>query len=516
MHNYKNRLVCLLLLLVVQAVPCFASNPTAQLSLSRYFQALASNRGFNGSVLIAEHGKKLLNQSFGYSNFEDSRRNSTDTPFPIASVSKLLTGTAILQLAQRGRLQIDDPVRKKLPAFPYPEITIRHLLSHTSGLPAYNAYFDPLQHADPKRVFTDSDFLPELASRPLPLVFEPGTKREYNNINFIILALIIERLSGETYESYVEAHILKPAGMLHTKFMQLPSQYTALPSTAHFAFPYLYIPLYRTVPIRANTVPFIVGYWHSYAFKGFGDYVSTTDDLLRFDKALYQGTILNKDMQELAFSPVFPKSNRPGTDPFGLGWQIEADASLGKIVYHGGEATGLSCILLRDVSRHQTVILFDNTHSNAYRVADTALRILNGVSVPQPKKSLATVYVQALIKHGPVPSQRTLQSMLAKTSEYAVDENEMNDMAYALMESTNDYGVPEEPRLDDALEVFKTNTQLFPQSWNVWDSYGETLRKTGHIQEAIVAYARSLVLNAENEGAKKALAELQQQHSSLQ
>jgi CubicO group peptidase (beta-lactamase class C family) len=508
MTKNRLRIISSLTLLVISSLPCFAVSSTRQQSLDKYFEALATNQGFNGNILVAENGSVLINKSFGYSNFEDHSPNTPDTPFPIASVSKLLTGTAILQLAQQSRLRVDDPVTKYLPTFPYPELTVRHLLSHTSGLPAYNAYFDPLHQADPARVFTDADFLPVVSSKKLPLVYLPGAKREYNNINFIVLALIIEKASGQTYESYIETHILKPAGMQQTKFMQLPFQYTKLPPSAHFAFPYLYLPLYSQVPIRADTVPLIFGYWHSYAFKGFGDYVSTTDDLLLFDKALYSGLILDKTTQKLAFTPTFQQADQPSGDPFGLAWQIKADASLGKIVYHGGEATGLSCILLRNISRHQTVILFDNTHSNAHQVADTALQILNGIPVPLPKKSVTKLYAQALLKEDPTAAKRTLDSLLSDTSNYAVDEDDMNEMGYALMESSNIYEVPEAPHPQAALEVLKTNTQLFPQSWNACDSYGEVLRKQGHTQESIAAYERSLSLNSKNEDAKKALAEM--------
>jgi CubicO group peptidase (beta-lactamase class C family) len=511
MTKYGIRNICLLTLLAVGSFTCFAASRTARKSLDSYFEALAQNRAFNGNILIAENGKILFEKSFGYANFEDHRRNVADTPFPIASVSKLLTSTAILQLAAQDLLHVDDPVIKYLASFPYPEISIRNLLSHTSGLPSYNAYFDPLQHADPARVFTDEDFLPELAIKKLPLVYLPGTKREYNNINFIVLALLIEKVSGETYESYVATHILKPAGMRQTKFMQLAIQYTKLPSSANFAFPYLYLPLYRETPVRANTVPLVTGYWHSYAFKGFGDYVSTTRDLLRFDKALYEGLILDKSMQELAFTPAFPQIDQPAADPFGLGWQIEADASLGKVVFHGGEATGLSCIVLRNISRRQTVILFDNTHSNAYRIANAASRILNGVPVPQPRKSVAKLYAQALVANDSAAAQITLDTARTNTSDYAVDEEEMNDMGYALIESKNDYGVPEELHLEAALEIFKTNTEFFPQSWNAWDSYGEVLRKAGRTQDSIMAYRKSLNLNSENDGAKKALAEMHPQ-----
>ena len=121
---------------------------------------------------------------------------------------------------------------------------------------------------------------------------------------------------------------------------------------------------------------------------------------------------------------------------------------------------------------------------------------------------MTKLYAQTLLKEDPSAARLTLDSLLADTANYAVDEDEMNDMGYALMESRNIYELPEAPHPQAALEVFKTNTQLFPQSWNAWDSYGEVLRKQGHTQESITAYERSLFLNGGNEGAKKALAEM--------
>ena len=476
--------------------------------LDQYFRLLEANRNFNGAVLVAEHGKIVFERSFGYSDFAEHRLNRKDISFPIASVSKLLTATAILQLVQQDRIQAADPVVKYLPTFPYPEITIRHLLSHTSGLPPYNAFFDSLQEKSPDRVFTNADFLPGLDAKRLPLIYPPGAKGNYDNINYIVLALVLEKASGESYRSYIDKHILKPAGMTRTRFMPLSNQYAGLKSSAAFSYPHIYPHLWSDVPLRANTVPYVVSYWHAYAFTGFGDYVSTTHDLLKLDQAYYGGRLLSKSIQDTAFTPIRLNDGSENPEGFGLGWEMEKDQSLGKIVYHSGAATGLSCILLRNITKQQTIILFDNAHSNAHQIADDVLKIINGISVPHPRKSGARLYAQALLRDGPEAARNTLQALRANTTDDEFDEDEMNSIGYDLMGGDNVYHLPEEHHLTEALEVFRTNTQFFPQSWNVYDSYGEALRKAGRTDEAIQMYERSLQLNGSNKSASKALSEM--------
>ena len=507
-HTIGIYALVLALMLLPESPTSYAIAQGRVQDLYQYFRLLAANQDSNGVVLVAERGKIVFERSFGYSDFSEHRLNRKDSSFPIASVSKLLTATAILQLVQQDRLQAADPVVKYLPTFPYPEITIRHLLSHTSGSPPYNAFFDSLREKAPDRVFTNADFLPGLDAKRLPLIYARGAKGNYDNINYIVLALVLEKVSGESYRSYIDEHILKPAGMTRTRFMPLSYQYAGLRSWDAFSYPHIYPHLWSDVPLRGNTVPYVVSYWRAYAFTGFGDYVSTTHDLLKLDQAYYGGSLLSKSIQDTAFTPI--KLNDGSEDPegFGLGWEMEKDQSQGKIVYHSGAATGLSCILLRNITKRQTIILFDNTHSDAHQVADRALKIVNGESVPRPRKSGAKSYVQALLRDGPERARNTLQTLRTNTTDYELDEDEMNSFGYDLMGDSNVYHLPEEHHLAEALEVFKTNMDLFPQSWNVYDSYGEALRKAGRTPEAIQMYERSLQLNGSNKSAIKALSEM--------
>jgi tetratricopeptide (TPR) repeat protein len=254
-----------------------------------------------------------------------------------------------------------------------------------------------------------------------------------------------------------------------------------------------------------------MGYWSAYNFTGFGDYVSTTHDLLKYDEAYYNGNFLNSQIINEAFTPVKLNNGNNNPDNFGLGWQIEQDTTLGKIVYHSGAATGLSCILLRNISKYQTIILFDNTHYNAHEIASNALKILNGVQVPYPKKSIAKIYAKVLLSDGPNAARDTLHVLKKDTLHYLLSEDEMNSLGYDFMGGSNNpnpYHFPEEHKYVEAVETLKLNMQLFPNSWNVYDSYGEALLNIGQKEEAIKMYKRSVELNPKNAGGKKALEKL--------
>jgi len=478
--------------------------------LEEYFLALRESQQFNGNVLIAVNGKTIYEHSFGYSDFTTKDVNTKNTVFPIASLSKTITTTAILQLVEAGKLKISDPVIKHLTNFPYVTITIKHLLSHISGLPPYNAYFDSTKKQHPDKVFTNADFMNGLMKNKKSLMYQPGEKGNYDNINFIVLALILEKVSGMTYSNYIKKYILEPAGMTNTAFFPLKLQY-AQNRNARFAFPHLYPHLYSDSLVKANAVPYVASYWHAYNFNGFGDYISTTHDLLMYDKAYYNGKLLSDATVKEAFTPVKLNNGINNPENFGLGWEIEKDSSLGKVVYHSGVATGLSSILLRNISRHQTVIVFDNTHYNAHEIAYNALKILNEIQVPCPRKSIAKIYARVLLSRGADAARDTVDVLRKDTLNYMLSEDEMNSLGYDFMGGSNNpnpYHFTEEHKYAEAVETFKLNMEFFPDSWNVYDSYGEALLTIGQKEEAIKMYKKSIELNPKNEGGRKALAQL--------
>ena len=472
--------------------------------LETFFKRLEKTRQFSGNVLVAENGKVIYHSSLGYADFKSRLPNQPNTAFPIASMSKTLTATAILQLAEQSKLSIGEPVFHYLVGFPYPDVTIRHLLSHTSGLPPYNAFFKPLLAKEPTRIFTNADFLPAAIETKPALIYQPGSSGNYDNVNYLILALIIEKISGETYPGYIQEHILKPAGMTHTRFMALSAQFNT-DTLHHYAFPHIFPGSFDEFPIRANTIPFVRDYWRTFAVTGFGDYISTVDDILLYDQALYDGRLLKAQTLKQSFEPVRLTGGKPHPQLFGLGWEVEPDSSRGKVVYHSGVATGLSSVIIRNIDKHQTIILFDNCHYNAHETGDLALKLLGGDLVPLPKYSIARLYGIALKKHGATAAKSLLQKLKRDTANYQLLEGEMNQLGYDFLGTENTYHLPERLLYPQALETLRLNTELFPLSWNAFDSYGEALLKAGQPDKAANMYQRSIQLNPNNQAGKKAL-----------
>lgn len=488
----KQKIILLFLLCIISLT---LAGQDKQANPQKYFLTLEKNRQFNGSVLVAEKGVVLFKKEVGFAEFSTKTVNNLNTRFPIASLSKTITATAILQLAEAKKLTIIDVVTKYLPGFPYPKITLQHLLSHTSGLPPYNVYFDSTRKLYPDTVFTNDDFIRGVVTNPKPLLYEPGSKGNYDNINFIVLALVIEKVTGMHHTNYITDNILLPAGMTQTMHIPSTQQYTQT-----FNFPF------------ANEVPYVVNYWSSYNFSGFGNYVSTISDLLKYDEAYYNGSLLKQEVINQAFEPVKLNDGKNNPAHFGLGWQIAKDSSFGKVVYHNGNATGLSCILLRNISKRQTIIIFDNIHNNnSQDLAFKILKILNGIKVPLPKKSLAEEYARVLVKEGPTIARKKLFSLKADTLYYQLSEDEMNLIGYDFMGGSNNpnpYKFPEEHKYQEALETLKMNVELFPDSWNAYDSYGEILLKLGQKEAAIKMYKKSIELNPNNTGGQKILEQL--------
>ncbi len=181
--------------------------------LDNYFSTTLNP--INGNILVAENGKSIYKKSFGFADFENKIPNSETSRFNIASVSKTFTAVSILQLKEKGKVDIDKPVKKYLPEFPYDDITIRHLLSHTSGLPDYY-FYDKTYEKEPLRIYTNKDILDDLNKFKFPLSFKPGEKWDYANINYCLLAEVVEKVSGQNFQDYLQKNIFSKAKMLDT------------------------------------------------------------------------------------------------------------------------------------------------------------------------------------------------------------------------------------------------------------------------------------------------------------
>lgn len=469
--------------------------------LDNFFSTLSRNQQFNGNVLIAENGKIVYRRSFGYADFSNKKLNTRETTFPIASITKTFTATAILQLFEKGLLKISDPVIKYLPGFPYPTITIQHLLSHTSGLQPYDNIFDSARTLHPDTVFTNKDIINGYATMKLPLFYPPGEACNYDNVNYILLSLIVEKVSRTPYQDYVRENIFRPIGMNHTFFPEKIFYHYSAREKINLACTYWYPHLYSISLEKTDTIQFISKYWNTYNFQGFGEMVSTTEDLLKYDQALYKGKILRFSTLSQVYEPVLlnnkekNKGNNNGNS-FGLGWIVETDSTFGKIVRASGGAVGLRASLLRNLTKQQTIILIDNTQKETDDIAKDVLKIINGKTVKPYGKSAAKIFGNTLVTKGLDAALAALEKIRTDDSNYFISENEFNNLGYDFMSNN---------KKDEAVETFRINTQLFPGSWNVYDSYGEALMKYGRKKEAIEMYKKSVALNPDNQNGKKIL-----------
>ena len=481
----------LTILLLIFAIPISAQSKKD--NLDAFFSRLSLNGQFNGNVLIAENGKIQYEKSFGYADFSTHRKNTAETSFPVASITKTFTSTAILQLKQQGKLKLEDPVSKFLPDFPYKQVTIKQLLSHTAGLPIIDSLFFSFIPNHPDTVFTNKDLIPSFISKKAPLIFKPGEDFSYNNVNYNILALIIEQLSGLSFASYLKKYIFIPAGMTNTSLSNFLSRNDKnLLKRYNFKYPYSDKPQWADTLAEFKLM-------YRINFQGHGDMISTTHDLLKYDIALYNGKLIDRGNLKEAFIPIKLSNGKDNIQRYALGWITRQDTSIGEIVKHDGGSPGLRTMLLRNPGRHQTIIMFDNTANNVIPIADSALLILNGKNVQKPKMSGSRSYGIIMANNGIKAAEQLMEKIKKDSLNYYLSEDELNALGYAFMFANRDI---------EAETVFYKITQLFRSSWNAYDSYAEILLKAGKKQEAIKMYQKSMQLNPANENGKKVLEQL--------
>ncbi|RMG22158.1 MAG: class A beta-lactamase-related serine hydrolase [Bacteroidetes bacterium] len=305
----------------------------------RLFRKLQQTRGFSGTVLLAQKGKILHAGAYGYAHYHNKDSLSINHNFQLASVSKIFTATAVLMLYEAGKIELDEYVCHYLPEFPYDNITIRHLLNHRSGLCRYMALAD--QYWQQSTSLSNRDVLCLFAEHQPALWFTPGSKFNYINTNYALLATVVEEVSGEPFNEFLEKHIFRPLGMKHT-IAYVHQRGPAIPLQAHG---------YK----RGWKGYFPVG--HDYIDGVLGDkgIYSNVMDLYRFDRALYEGKLIALATQQLAFAPGSPELI---THNYGFGYRMKTRYP--RVVYHFGWWRGFVSCFIRDLEQQKTLIVLCN------------------------------------------------------------------------------------------------------------------------------------------------------------
>lgn len=333
---------------------------SADKRIDAFMMNLHRKNGFNGNVLVAKKGKIIYENAIGWADYLHRDSLKINSVFELASVSKTMTGTAILMLAEQGKLKLDQTVNDFFPDFPYPGITIRMLLSHRSGIMNYVYFVDKLfksQHRSESKGITNAEVMKLIAEHKPPVYIKPNLRFHYNNSNFMILGAIIEKVTGMRYSQFMKENIFKPCGMHHT----------AVYSKAE----------YEKIPVD------VVGHdrtWRYSVVQNFLDgpvgdkgIYSTVSDLFLFDRCLRKGMLLSKAWQDSAYTGH--NSLVRGHFNYGYGWRIfEGDGH--KVVYHTGWWHGFRHIYLRDLTSDVTIVLLSNLTNGSLLHLDELYRIV--------------------------------------------------------------------------------------------------------------------------------------------
>lgn len=478
--------------LLASASILHAQNMTAKMDSE--FKTQSRNGLLMGNLLVAAHGKVVYQRSFGLRNIAARQPNTTASAFALASVSKQFTATAVLQLKERGKLRLDDHLALYFPDFPFPEITIRQLLNQTSGLPDYQI-FDALIEKEPGRVFGNKDIIPALKLWNKGLGFKPGEDWQYANMNYCLLALLVEKLSAQTLQNYLTKNIFRPSGMQHTYVENLLIKTNNPDRTANYEYPTYY------AQGLVNVDSIAADHQMSYNLGGFygqGGLTTTAEDLLLFDNAFFSGKLINHDDFEAAMSPVKLKNGQMahagdnfgglGPSGYGFGWFILNDTTKGKIVWHDGSRPGISAVHLHNLLTDQTVILLENTPEDGNATAVCAYRLLRGEVPPVQGIPMIRLYSRELVHSGADAAAVRLSAMRHNPTYRMPADYEWVHLSYEL--SANKSYAPL------ALEALKTAILVYPENnWYIDQGYAIALEAAGKKDLAIFMFKKCLAEN---------------------
>lgn len=326
--------------------------------VDRFVRAVMQERRVPGAaVAVVKNGKTIKKQGYGVASVEFNVPVTTETVFEIGSITKQMTGAGILLLVEEGKVNLDEKISVYLPNTPesWKNVTVRNLLTHTSGIRSYTAIGVGFELT--KRMKRD-EFIKALANYPLD--FEPGSRYSYNNSGYNLLGFIIEAVSGKSYWDFMRERIFLPLGMTHT-FDRDPK----------------YVIKNRAVGYELENGQFIGRDYDLTDIFAAGAIVSTVEDLLKWDAAWRNDALLKKESKAEAWKPFVLTDGK--SNPYGLGWSV-ADFRGHKLVSHSGSTAGFNAQILRFTDDDLSVIVLTNLGDAGF--AGTIARGIAKIYIP--------------------------------------------------------------------------------------------------------------------------------------
>lgn len=344
-------------LLLLLPISLAAQNDHAAL-LRQFIKGQHDYFRFNGNVLVAKNGNIIYQDALGYADYNTKRPLNDSSVFELASVSKQFTAMGIMILKEKKQLSYDDNINKYFPDLPYDNITIRHLLTHTSGLPEYEEQFE--KNWDHKKIAYNKDLIEMIKRQKDTLFFTPGTSWKYSNAGYAILAAVISKVSGMSYNDFLAKNIFKPLGMTHTFVYNTRRSTGKIP--ANYALGFVYSDSLKRY-ILPDSLPAYDMVYYLDGIVGDGCVNSTTGDLLKWETALSTNKLASKPTQDEMLSPLVQMSPRDSTQFYGFGVMIQTTSPRGKIISHTGGWPGYTTFLTRMADKDEIIIMLSNNET---------------------------------------------------------------------------------------------------------------------------------------------------------
>lgn len=443
---------------------------------------------FNGTALVADNGKVILKKGFGLADFEWKIPNTPDTKFRLGSITKQFTATLVMQMVDEGKLSLDSTLASAIPYYRKDtgsQVTIHHLLTHTSGIPSYTGSPDFSEiRRDPYGV---REFVEKFCSGDLE--FDPGAKFRYNNSGYFILGAIIEQVDGKPYEQVLRERIFEPLGMKASGYD-------------------------RSAPILEKRArgyePGLAGvkntdYLDMSLPYSAGSLYSTVEDLYVWDQALYGEKVLPSRAKELMFT-IHATSDTPQIGDYGYGWVIRK-RSIGPgnaervTIGHGGSINGFNTLITRVPEDRHLVVLLNNTGGTTLgAMSDGIADILYGRTPEPPKRPIASVMYETIRTDGvaaAISQYREIKE--TRAAEFDLGVVQLDRLGKELLG---------QKQTADAIEIFKLNVEAFPERAYPYNSLASAYMEAGDKEQAIKSFAKVLELNPLNRNAVEKLNEL--------
>ena len=496
------KIILHLSLLLSFLLPCNAQqnadtlfiNDTCRI-IDNYLTQLAKDKNFSGGLLIVKGGKKIFNKGYGWANKEQKIPFTPTTLASMGSITKAFTAAGVMKLVEQGKLSVNDVLKKFFPNVPDDKanITIHQLLTHASG------FHEFLQNdGGDYAIINTEGFLKQAFSEPLSFI--PGQKAIYTNVGMSILAIIMEKVTGTDYETFLKKNLFEPIGIKKISYCYPSSENDTI------AIGYITGTIWGT---HAEHFKAAGGgpYWN---LKGNGGLEASLNDMFLWINALTYSAVLKPATVEKMFTPAIQEEGNNGQVYFGYGCNISKSRRNTKLIDNGGSngvyfarlirlpEEGLVIYMVTNESSINTNMVLPNITQLYFqgKITQDALTMSSNTnSRIQQLLPLAEKIYDILVKD----KSKDLESALQKAKISVEDDMILLDVGNKLIQ---------EKKQDEALILYQYYTQTFPNIVVAWNDMGDVYRMKDNKEEAINCYKRALKLRPNNPRAKKNLDEL--------